>query len=204
MGSYVIESITKEELTDLYVKQGKTIREIASIIGATSHFVWHWCLKYHIRMRSASKRVRLTRDKIKMIVALYKLYHNSFRVGKAVGLSHVWVINVLRREGVKVSIERVIDEQKKEYIKENSKNKTLKEMSQELGISWNVVRYWVWKLDLPKPPRESKIPRLEWKNILDDYNNRVPYLPWRYGVKGDTLYRIIRAMGGTIRKNRWA
>lgn len=49
----------KEDLVHLYVREGKSIREIAEILGCKKDVVHYWLKKYGIETRTKAKRSKL-------------------------------------------------------------------------------------------------------------------------------------------------
>lgn len=50
---------SKVELQRLYIKDGKSIRQIAAILGLHPDTIHYWLKKYEIRIRSRAKRSKL-------------------------------------------------------------------------------------------------------------------------------------------------
>ena len=190
-------------IIDMYAKQKKTLREIGLIINHNHDYVRRRLIKYGVKRRTPSKRKRVTKEKINEVIKLYEKYHSSITVGKEVELSRVYVIRILKEHGIEVNKGRYMPKSRKEYIINNAKTKTITEMAKELGITKQTVGYWIRYFNLV-PYRKYAVPESKWKNVLRDYNNRVPYITEKYSMSQNTLRRIILLMGGKMRRHRRA
>lgn len=101
-GSREVDALT-DKIIYYYVDQKKSLRQIGRLLGIPFGKV-HWILnKAGIKLRpNLGLRFKVTDEMIEKIKQLYPKYKSSQRVAREVGISHVYVIQLLRKEGIAI------------------------------------------------------------------------------------------------------
>jgi transposase-like protein/uncharacterized OsmC-like protein len=114
----------------LYIEEKKSIREIAKETKYPINYIFDILQCAKVSMRKAGDWRHVTSEKLEEIKRLYAEYRSSILVGELVGLSHVYVLQLLRREGIAVyRRSKNIDKIFNLYIDEG---KTIKEIARQV------------------------------------------------------------------------
>jgi len=90
--------IEKKPLFDLYITQKESIREIAKLLGFSTHKVSYWLLKYNVRVRNKSDAGYIQKNKNKnhLLIRSFNTRNREFLLG--IGCGACWRGGVLSKK----------------------------------------------------------------------------------------------------------
>ncbi len=175
------DAIAKSTLFDLYIKQKKSIREIAVLLEFSVHKISYWLLKYDIAVRNICDAVSVKKNshknhRITQFVTS-KIHNTEFLLG--IGLGAYWSKEImsekissfqlssgdpkLLRIGINF-IERAFGVKKSEI--------RVRIRTEEGSDIHGVFEYWMRELEIPRSQFQKKIVTFRNSRVLEKRNKK--------------------------------
>jgi DNA-binding CsgD family transcriptional regulator len=184
----MIKDLDKETLKRLYLKEKRSIREIAQMARCSPTKVRYRCIKYGIKLRSNTwnKKINIKKS---VLMRLYVKENKSFKeVADILSCSRTTVLTRCREHGIPLRSNRIEGLTKsllhKLYIKEG---KTTRDIAIIMGCSGDLIRRRCKRLGIPL--RNPGAKKLE----IDESRLRRLYLK-----EGKCMYEIAKRFNCSV------
>jgi transposase len=193
------EELNKETLTRLYVKEKRSLRDIAKLFGRSYTFAHHKSMKYAIKLRPKtwSKRLDLNKSVLKRLCV--KEGKSSKEVAEILSCSYGTVLKRCKEYGIPLRGQRIEGLTKtllrKLYVKEG---KTTREIGKFLGCSFDTVRTGCKKFGIPlRNPgsKKVKIDELTLRRLYIKEDKSMTEIAKIFDCSVSTIYQRVKRFG---------
>jgi len=156
--------IPKNTLFDLYIRQKKSIREIAVLLRFSTHKISYWLLKYNIQVRNSSDAIYIQKNKNKnhSLIRPFNIHNREFLLG--IGCGAYWSGGTLSKEIPSLQLSSENPKLLRVFIRflesafgvKKSEIHIYVRMKEGNNIN-DVTEYWTRELEIPRSQFQKKI-----------------------------------------------
>lgn len=192
---------TREELDDLYNRQGLNTYQIAELLGCSQQAVSRWLIQEGLN-RQINKP---TRDELDTMYTVEKLTCRQIaqKLGVAASSIKNWLreYDIERRSGVGLAYYgKEIPTREKLYHLIHVERKSYREIGEIYGIDHSAVPHWIKKYDIPKPDFK---PSREELSALYESGLPLTVIGDMFGFSFTRMWSLCREYGIEIRPSGW-
>lgn len=192
---------TREELDDLYNRQGLTTYQIADKLGFAQQTISKWLIKEGLN-RQVNKP---TRDELDAMYTIEKLTCRQIatRTGFSPSAIKKWLkeYGIERRSGVGLAYHgKEIPTREKLYNLIHVERKSYREIGEIYGIDGSAVPHWIKKYDIPRPNFK---PSREELSALYGSGLSLTAIGDMFGFSWQTIGTLCREYGIEIHPDGW-
>lgn len=174
------DAITKDVLLDLYTVQKKSIREIAMLLGFSTHKISYWLLKYNIQVRNKSDAIYVRKNEKKnhFVTRPLNVHDPEFLFG--VGCGAYWSNGRVSEKTRSFELSGVDPRLLRICI--NFIERVFGIKKSEIRISIRIkegnnirdaIKYWTRELEVPRSQFQKKT--VVFRNIGKSEKRNIPY-----------------------------
>ena len=202
----MIRELDKATLQRLYLKEKKSVRDIAKISRCSPTKVRYRCIKYGIKLRVSTWNRRINLKKSDLVKLYVKEGKSPKEVAEILSCSSMTVIKRCKEYGIPLRSQKIEGITKpllhKLYIKEG---KTTREIAKKLGCSSNLVRISCHEFGIPlrnPGPKKIQINELVLKKLFVKEGKSIAEIAKTFSCSYGIILHRIKRLGLKKREGR--